>query len=67
VDEEGFVTGSVYYLAPEQMEGREMDVRSNLCSLGCLGYFALCARNPFVGATVADVINAHLEHTIVPL
>jgi serine/threonine protein kinase len=67
VDEEGFVTGSVYYLAPEQMEGREMDVRSNLCSLGCLGYFALCARNPFVGATVADVINAHLQHTIVPL
>lgn len=67
VDEEGFVTGSVYYMAPEQMEGLEMDARSDLYSLGCVAYFALCSRNPFVGATVADVINAHLDHTFAPL
>jgi hypothetical protein len=67
VDEEGFVTGSVYYMAPEQMEGLEMDVRSDLYSLGCVAYFALCSRNPFVGASVADVINAHLDHTFAPL
>ena len=67
VDEEGFVTGSVYYMAPEQMEGLEMDARSDLYSLGCVAYFALCSRNPFVGTTVADVINAHLDHVLVPL
>lgn len=67
VDEEGFVTGSVYYMSPEQMEGMEMDVRSDLYSLGCVAYFALCSRNPFVGATVAEVINAHLDHQLVSL
>ncbi len=67
VDEEGFVTGSVYYMSPEQMEGMEMDVRSDLYSLGCVAYFSLCSRNPFGGATVADVITAHLEHQLVSL
>lgn len=67
VDEEGFVTGSVYYMAPEQMEGLEMDARSDLYSLGCVAYFALCSRNPFVGASVADVINAHLDHSFASL
>lgn len=67
VDEEGFVTGSVYYMSPEQMEGREMDPRSDLYSLGCVAYYALCSRNPFVGETVAAVIEAHLDHAYISL
>lgn len=67
VDEEGCVTGSVFYMPPEQLEGGLMDARSDLYSLGCVAYFALCSRNPFVGATVAEVIESHLNHTLVPL
>jgi hypothetical protein len=67
VDEEGFLLGSVYYLSPEQMEGASLDARSDLYSLGCTAYFALCSRNPFVGDTVAAVIHSHLDHAHVPL
>ncbi|MDB6070128.1 MAG: hypothetical protein JWL81_1299, partial [Verrucomicrobiales bacterium] len=57
---DGTVMGSVYYMAPEQLERLALDGRSDLYSLGCVFYYLLSMHRPFEGAAVQDVISAHL-------
>jgi hypothetical protein len=66
-DQNGALMGSIYMMAPEQFEGRPLDGRSDLYSLGCAGYFALTAASPFSGDTVAEVITAHLQGRCTPI
>ncbi len=56
------VFGSIHFMAPEQFEGKPFDQRTDLYALGCLFYYALTRQNPFRGDTVAEVMNAHLQH-----
>ncbi len=60
VRHDGTVMGSVYYMAPEQLERQPLDHRSDIYSLGCVFYFALTMHRPHEGETVMDVINARL-------
>ncbi len=59
--------GSVYTIAPEQLERKPVGVRADLYSLGCVLYHALTRREPFQGVSVAGVIEAHLRHEFRPL
>ena len=60
--------GSIFFMAPEQFEHRPLDVRTDLYSVGCLFYFLLTGKHPFQGATMADIMQHHLDHRIaVPL
>jgi serine/threonine protein kinase len=63
----GGLIGSVYTVAPEQLERRPVDVRTDLYSLGCVFYHALSRREPFQGVSVRGVIEAHLRHEFRPL
>jgi serine/threonine protein kinase len=65
--ESGVVMGSVYTMAPEQLEREPVSLRTDLYSLGCVLYFALTRYEPFQGATVEEIIQAHLAHQYVPL
>ena len=64
---DGTVMGSVYYMAPEQLERRALDGRSDLYSLGCVFYYLLSMHRPFEGETVQQVMNAHLTGTCRPI
>lgn len=66
-DEDGTILGSIYFMAPEQFEQQEVDVRTDLYSLGCVYYFALTQHYPFQGETGAEVMASHLYHSLVPL
>src|SRR5262249_36871094 len=55
-------------MAPEQARGAEaVDARSDLYSLGALGYFLLAARPPFEGNTALEVMLAHVQEPVPPL
>src|SRR5690348_5611612 len=68
----GQVLGTVYYLSPEQVSGDAVDPRSDIYSLGVVGFLALSGRFPFDGKLASAVLLAHvtksapLLHTVSP-
>lgn len=55
---EGVVLGSVGYMAPEQITGAPVDVRSDLFSVAIVLYEMLTGSTPFPGATAIEVLGA---------
>jgi Tol biopolymer transport system component len=64
---QGTIVGTLQYLAPEQLEGREADARSDLWALGCVLYEMATGRRAFVGASTASLIAAIIEREPPPL
>jgi serine/threonine protein kinase len=59
----GQFLGTIDYIAPEQITGRDLDGRADLYSLGCVLYEALTGRLPFEKEQDAAKIWAHVEET----
>jgi serine/threonine-protein kinase len=58
---DGFL-GTPDYVSPEQARNMsQVDIRSDLYSLGCTFYYALTGRKPFQGSGPLEVILQHLE------
>jgi serine/threonine protein kinase len=57
----GDVVGTIHYVAPEQIEGREVTARSDIYALGCVLYHCLTGRMPYERDTDVAVIYAHLS------
>jgi serine/threonine-protein kinase len=64
----GQVFGTPSYMSPEQIEGRSIDSRSDLFSLGVVLYEMLSGRKPFVGDSVVSITYAimHAEPPPIP-
>jgi Tol biopolymer transport system component len=58
---EGQIVGTLQYMSPEQLHGREADVRSDIFSFGCLLYEVLTGKRAFDGSSAASIIAAILE------
>lgn len=56
----GVTLGSPLYIAPEQIEGENVDARSDLYSLGVTLFHLLAGRPPFTGRSAPDVLMQHL-------
>jgi eukaryotic-like serine/threonine-protein kinase len=66
-NERGFV-GTPAYVSPEQARNvHEVDIRSDLYSLGCTFYYALAGRAPFQASTPLQVVVQHLEKEPEPI
>src|SRR5262245_13618713 len=59
----GTILGTVHYMSPEQVEGREADVRSDIWALGVLIYEMATRSRPFEGESAASIIGAILKDT----
>ncbi len=57
----GFV-GTPHFASPEQLEERDLDVRSDIYSLGVTLWFMLAGKTPFAGS-MAQVMSQHLSKT----
>jgi len=64
---EGTLLGTFQYMAPEQLEGKEADVRSDIWALGCVLYEMATGRRAFEGRSQASLIAAILERTPAPV
>ncbi len=62
----GQLLGTIDYIAPEQIQGRDVDGRADIYSLGCVLYECLTGRVPFVKDVDAAVIWAHVEEPPTP-
>jgi Tol biopolymer transport system component/tRNA A-37 threonylcarbamoyl transferase component Bud32 len=58
---EGTIMGTFQYMAPEQLEGREADARTDLFALGVVIYEAATGRPAFTGKTKASLIASILS------
>jgi pimeloyl-ACP methyl ester carboxylesterase len=59
--------GTSHYMAPEQLEGREADVRSDIWALGCVLYEMATGRRAYEGATSATLISSIMKDEPRPL
>ncbi len=53
--------GTPYYASPEQLEGLNVDARSDIYSLGITLWYLLSAQTPFQASSMARVISEHLS------
>ena len=58
---EGTLLGTLPYMSPEQLEGREADARSDIFSFGAMLHEMLTRRRPFDGGSQAALIAAILS------
>jgi Tol biopolymer transport system component/predicted Ser/Thr protein kinase len=61
ITSEGSILGTLQYMSPEQLEGREADAHSDIFALGTVLYEMITGKRAFEGRSQASLIAAILE------
>jgi len=67
VTSQGTILGTFQYMAPEQVEGRDADARTDIFAFGCVLYEMLTGQKAFEGRTHASLIGAIMHAEPVPV
>src|SRR5712664_2217601 len=67
VTEQGTIVGTFQYMSPEQVEGKEVDARSDIFSFGSVLYEMVTGRRAFSGKSQLSVASAVLEKDPEPI
>jgi eukaryotic-like serine/threonine-protein kinase len=65
--EQGAIVGTFQYMSPEQVEGKELDGRSDIFSLGAVLYEMVTGQRAFQGKSQLSVASAILEKDPTPI
>ena len=65
--QEGTILGTFQYMAPEQLEGREADGRTDIFALGCVLYEMATGRKAFSGSSQASLISSIMKEEPAPV
>jgi len=58
---DGMVIGTPMFMSPEQARTNRVDGRTDIYSFGCVMYFTLTGKPPFIGETSLDTIAKHIS------
>ncbi len=61
ITEEGHIFGTMPYMAPEQLQGGQVDARADIWALGCIVHELVSGSRPFSGDSQADLIASILR------
>jgi eukaryotic-like serine/threonine-protein kinase len=65
--QEGTILGTFQYMAPEQLEGKDADARTDIFALGATLYEMATGRKAFTGSTQASLISSILRDDPAPI
>jgi Tol biopolymer transport system component/predicted Ser/Thr protein kinase len=65
--QEGTILGTFQYMAPEQLEGKEADARTDIFAFGCVLYEMATGKKAFSGATQASIVSSILRDEPPPI
>jgi serine/threonine protein kinase len=57
----GQIVGTPAYMAPEQIEGKPIDVRADVYALGCVLYALIAGRSPFAAEDEVQILYAQIH------
>jgi serine/threonine protein kinase len=63
----GSIVGTIQYMSPEQIEGKEADVRSDIFALGAVLYEMAAGKRPFSGKSQISLASSILENDPEPI
>src|ERR1700693_2696350 len=64
---EGSIVGTLQYMAPEQLEGKDVDARTDIFSFGAVVYEMATRKRAFKGNTQASVLSAIMSSDLPPM
>ena len=64
---QGMIVGTLHYMAPEQLEGKEVDARADMFSFGAIVYEMVAGRKAFDGEDLPSVMAAILHREPGPI
>lgn len=68
ITQPGTFSGSPLYMCPEQVKTYDkLDARSDIYSLGAVGYYLLTGRPPFEADSLWEIVTAHARDPVRPL
>jgi len=62
--QQGLFMGSPKYMSPEQIQGGQVDSRTDVYSLGVILYYMLTGKVPFEGSTQVQTLMAHIKQDV---
>ncbi|HEY2852038.1 MAG TPA: serine/threonine-protein kinase [Gemmatimonadaceae bacterium] len=65
--QDALIVGTASYMSPEQIRGEGLDGRSDLYSLGVVGFVLLTGKLPFNAASVSALLDAHTREPAPPI
>lgn len=63
----GEIVGTPHFISPERIRRNELDIRSDIYSLGCTFYMVLTGRTPFAGETTREILLKQLKEEPTPI
>jgi len=63
----GSIVGTIQYMSPEQIEGKEADARSDIFAFGAVLYEMVAGKRPFSGKSQISLASSILESDPAPI
>jgi len=58
--QQGLIVGTPHYMSPEQVQGKQLDPRTDVYAMGVLLYELLLGRRPFESTSLTGILTAHI-------